>query len=406
LDKRFKRLGWAAIVLVPVIFFLGVEGAVRLFGVSPAFERDAAVPPWMDRNILVKDARWMELLSASPGDLKNYYSTYQWDRYLFYRLKPDLSIPLTDVLAPPGIRERTRWVLKTNGKGFPGPEIPYGPHPGIYRIVTMGDSSTFGWGVETEEAYPMVLLDILRRRHPGMNIEVVNMGVCGYSSLQGKIMMEREGLKYAPDLVTLSYGSNDWSRVPEPFDVLYRRNAGWVGGLQSLLHHSRAYEIYAALLMSWMRPDKPETPKRSGDDAAWLPFNVGPAKSRSNQIELVNEVRAAGADPILVTQCVPGRMARPSREAAEATGTPLLDSEAVMRARIPDLQEGRLLAPERARVLALYGPDRLAAYPDLEVYLADRCHPNVVGHQLVADALAAEVERAPSFRRASGIGGL
>src|SRR6266850_7069858 len=152
-------------------------------------------------------------------------------------------------ISPPGIRERTRWMLRTNSRGFPGPEIADGPHPGVYRILCMGDSSTFGWGVESDENYPSLMEKDLSRRHPGMRIEVVNLGVCGYSSLQGRILLEREGLKFAPDLVTLSYGSNDWSRVPEPFDVAYRRNISWTGAVRAILHRSRAYQIYTALLV-------------------------------------------------------------------------------------------------------------------------------------------------------------
>src|SRR5882724_4351917 len=108
MSQRAKLIGWALIAAAPALLLLGVEGCVRLFDVSPSFERDAAVPAWMDRSILVKDARWMELLSASPRELHAFYATYEWDRYLIYRIRPNVSIPLTDVLAPPGIRERTR----------------------------------------------------------------------------------------------------------------------------------------------------------------------------------------------------------------------------------------------------------------------------------------------------------
>jgi lysophospholipase L1-like esterase len=404
LSKRARAIGWTLIILFPILVLAGIEGSVRAFGISPSFERDAAIPPWLDRNILVKDARWIGLLSSAPGELKNYYATYEWDRYLFYRLRPNLSIPLTDLQTPPGIRERTRWRLRTNASGYPGHDAAKGPHAGVYRILSAGDSSTFGWGVESEEAYPAVLETQLRRRHPGMGIEVVNLGVCGYSSLQGRVLLEREGLAYAPDLVTISYGSNDWSKVPEPFDEVLRRNEGWLGGVRAALHHSRAYQIYAAFLAKAARgggaPANGGSGPAPGGGGQGLVMNVGPERSERNLVAMIEDSRRGGADAILVTNCVPGPMADPLRAAARATGAPLLDTEDLLRGAIAsrDTLPGDL----RARVRSLYGAQALEEHPDLEVYLSDRCHPNVIGQRLVAEALAGMVESAPSFRRAAG----
>jgi lysophospholipase L1-like esterase len=400
--QRTRRLGWLLVAATPPAFFLIVEGAVRLAGIAPAFERDAALPPWLDRNILVKDARWVELLSERPRELKSYYGTYAWDRDLFYRLRPGLSVPLTDVLAPPGIRERTRWTLRTNGKGFPGREAAYGPHPGTYRIVALGDSSTFGWGVEAEEAYPAVLERELRGRHPAARVEVVNLGVCGYSSFQGRILLEREGLRYEPDLVVISYGSNDWSPVPEPFDEAHRRNAGWQGAVRAVLHRSRAYQIYAAFLARAFSGREVERVRALSGGRADLPLNVGPEKSEGNLVEMVRASREAGADPILASNCVPGAMSEPIRAAARATGATFLDSEAVLKRAVPDIAAGRARPEARARAAALYGEAILGEHPDLVVYLADACHPNAEGHRLLAEELARLVESAPSFRRARG----
>ncbi len=386
-----QGLGWALILALPILVLAGVEGCARLFDITPPVGRTREVPAWLDRNLLAKEARWMELLAGAPRDLRNYYSTYAWDRHLFYRLRPNVAVPLTDVMAPPGVRERTRWTLRTNAYGFPGREVAPGPHPGTYRIVCMGDSSTFGWGVESDEAYPALLEAELRRRHPDLRLEVVNLGVCGYSSFQGRILMEREALRWEPDLVTISYGSNDWSHVPEPFDEAYARNAGWVGAVRSLLHKSRAYGIYAAYVTRLFagEPD----PAGGGRGEAEMPLNVGPEKSEANLEALVAAARKAGAEAILVTNCVPGRMSEPVRSAAEAAEVPLLDTEALLRSAIPALAGGRLMERERGGTLARYGEALLAEHPDLEVYLADRCHPNPVGHRILARALADLVER-------------
>jgi len=396
-----RILGWILILAAAPALLGAAEIAARLFDLGSGSGRRAEVPAWLDRNILVKEARWMELLGEAPGDLRNYYRAYAWDRRLFYRFRPNLRISLTDVMAPPGVRARTRWTLTTNSKGFAGPAVPYGPHPGIFRVVCMGDSSTFGWGVEAGDAYPAVLEQELRRRHPDLRIEVVNLGVCGYSSFQGRILMDQEAKGYLPDVVTLSYGSNDWSRVPEPFDAAYRRNAGWTGAVRSILHHSRAYEAYAGALSGWLRKGEegPVDPSR-------MPLNVGPEKALENQVAMIEEVRSWSAVPLLVTNCVPGQMAEPLREAARRTGAPLLDSAALLRSSIPALASGALLPELRARAAGIYGADLLAQHPDLEVYLADGCHPNAAGQHILARALADEIDpllgRSAPARRSPG----
>src|SRR5262245_37409339 len=142
--------GWALILLTPCLALGALELAARLVG--PVFGGPPPeVPAWLDRNILIKESRWIDLLSTSQRDLSNYYKTYVWDRYLFYRLRPGLDLPLTDITAPPTIRDRTRWIFHTNARGYNAREVRYEKPRGTFRIVTLGDSSTFGWGVDSEK---------------------------------------------------------------------------------------------------------------------------------------------------------------------------------------------------------------------------------------------------------------
>ncbi len=383
-------VGWLVILLFPVVVLAGVEVGVRVLGIEPSLDREFSVPAWLDRNILVKESRWIELLSDSPRDLRNYYRTYLWDRELFYRLRPGLDLPLTDITAPPEVRPRTRWILHTNSKGLNAREVTYEKPRGTFRIVALGDSSTFGWGVNTDEIYPHVLEETLRERHPGAGVEVVNLGVCGYSSFQGLILLEREALRYDPDVVTLSYGSNDFSMVPESFQEAHARNLGWAGTVRELLNRSRAYQVYAALLMSRIGS--------AGGPAGEQVLNVGPEKAQDLMEAMADAAASRGIDPLFVSNCVPGEMSRPIRAAAAARGVPLLDTEALLEASIDRIVAGALLPGEFARYQGLYGAGNLSDYPWLAVYLTDRCHPNVIGHRLIAEALVPMVEQTASFQ--------
>ncbi len=395
---RVRAAGWALIVLFPLVFLLGCEAVVRLLDLRPPGGPGRAMPAWLDRNIVAKEAEWVDLLEGHPGDLSGYYSTYAWDRHLFYRVRPDLEITLTDVAAPPAIRARTGWTFRTNGRGFNAREVPYDKPAGVFRIVALGDSSTFGWGVDPEDVYPHRLEALLRGRH-GDRIEVVNLGVCGYTSLQGVILLEREALRYRPDVVTLSFGSNDFSLVPEPFDAALRRNLGWTGAVREVLHASRAYE-YAVGLIATMRRHA----AADGEDAAARVMNVGPERSAANLVAMAERVREAGSDPIYVSQCARGPLGEPIRRAAAITGAPLIDTERLLEEAASRVAAGASHAGEFARLRALYGERLLDLFPWLAVYLGDHCHPNAIGHDLVARDLLEVLERRPAFEAWRGGG--
>ena len=55
-----------------------------------------------------------------------------------------------------------RFTVSTNSQGYRGPEFPDTvSHP---RILCVGDSVTFGWGVTFDESYPGATLQAARRR--------------------------------------------------------------------------------------------------------------------------------------------------------------------------------------------------------------------------------------------------
>jgi lysophospholipase L1-like esterase len=77
-----------------------------------------------------------------------------------------------------------------------------------YRILVLGDSVTFGWGVPQDEIFTSRLQQILltRQKRP---IRVINTGVGGYNSVQQSIYLRKEGLSFQPNTVLLVYVSND-----------------------------------------------------------------------------------------------------------------------------------------------------------------------------------------------------
>ena len=87
-------------------------------------------------------------------------------------------------------------------------DYPYAKPPGVSRIVSLGDSFTVGFEVEVEETFSSVLERELRRR--GYEVEVLNAGVSGYGTAEATLYLERELLRYEPDVVLLSFFGNDF----------------------------------------------------------------------------------------------------------------------------------------------------------------------------------------------------
>jgi lysophospholipase L1-like esterase len=93
-----------------------------------------------------------------------------------------------------------------NDQGFRGPELTRERQPGVLRLFAIGDSNTLGWAGVGGPNWPAVIDRLLHQA--GHEAEVVNGGVWGYSSFQG-VRRLREVLVFQPDIVLVSYGSND-----------------------------------------------------------------------------------------------------------------------------------------------------------------------------------------------------
>jgi lysophospholipase L1-like esterase len=82
--------------------------------------------------------------------------------------------------------------------------------PGTTRIVCVGDSMTFGWGVEREDTYPRLLAKALAARYPERSIEVLNLGVPGLTVTQITELTRRDILRFEPDIAIVAFGMNDY----------------------------------------------------------------------------------------------------------------------------------------------------------------------------------------------------
>ena len=123
------------------------------------------------------------------------------DPEMFWRVAPDSTLP-----SSAGIN----FGVLANGQQLrEDHEIPLEKPDGEVRILFLGDSCTFGAGVEVDETFPAFVERYLAEAVPGTRFECINAGVPGYSLFQGWRLLETVGFAYEPDVIVLSFGSND-----------------------------------------------------------------------------------------------------------------------------------------------------------------------------------------------------
>lgn len=89
--------------------------------------------------------------------------------------------------------------IKINSKGLRDVEHTY-EKKGTFRILGLGDSFVFGHGVEYNESFLTVLEDKLNKNFTD-SIEIIKAGTPGIGPQAYLNILEKEGLKYSPDMV-------------------------------------------------------------------------------------------------------------------------------------------------------------------------------------------------------------
>jgi lysophospholipase L1-like esterase len=104
--------------------------------------------------------------------------------------------------------------IRINALGFRG-QLPAPGKPARHRILFLGDSNTFGYGVEEEQRYSNLIASLSANR-----FEQVNLGVFAYGPDQEALLLEKQGLAFQPATIILGISAGDLS------DIMYSINGG------------------------------------------------------------------------------------------------------------------------------------------------------------------------------------
>lgn len=102
--------------------------------------------------------------------------------------------------------------IRINSLGLRGQEISVKKARGVYRILTLGDSYTYGARVSDEETFPFYL-DLERllndTNQKKNKFEVINGGHSAYSTREEYEYFLERGIRLSPDIVILAWFPND-----------------------------------------------------------------------------------------------------------------------------------------------------------------------------------------------------
>lgn len=116
-----------------------------------------------------------------------------------------------------------------NAAGFRGPDVPRDKPPSTFRVLFLGDSFTFGEGVEDDQAFPALVTADLNRRGGARRYDGINAGVSGYNTRDEVTYLRERWLAYAPDLVVLTFYLNDAYDDDRFAPLIMGRGAGLLG---------------------------------------------------------------------------------------------------------------------------------------------------------------------------------
>jgi lysophospholipase L1-like esterase len=135
--------------------------------------------------------------------------------------------------------------ISINSKGFRGEEIPE-PKGDAYRIVALGESTTFGITMEAHDRpWPERLQALIQERiKPSRPVQVINAGIPGWSLYENLPRLRAEILALKPDMILSYHGYNGFrfiydgmppirgrfppSYQPRPVKILADAEYAWV----------------------------------------------------------------------------------------------------------------------------------------------------------------------------------
>lgn len=175
-------------IIVLLGLFLVIEAGVRIF-----YATTNKIPPHADLSV-IREWNWVK---ARMHDGKvNFDQRFTYDVEMGWKNAPNINVVVKD-----------QGSIRTNSQGMRNDgDFSMQPTAGRPRLMIVGDSYSFGFGVSNEETYSYQLAKMMP------NWDVMNLAVSATGTDQHYLMYERHGEKFQPNIVLLGFYVLDYNR--------------------------------------------------------------------------------------------------------------------------------------------------------------------------------------------------
>jgi len=135
-----------------------------------------------------------------------------------------------------------KFAVSADGRGFRSTGLPPPAAPRA-RVAFLGDSCTFGWGIDTPDTF-VAQLDARQRTAGAAAFDFVNAAYPGQSAVVGTYLLRERVLPLDPTLVVVGFSANNAFR----FSVVSDADRFRFFRVRKLMLHSRLFHIAAAWL--------------------------------------------------------------------------------------------------------------------------------------------------------------
>ena len=377
------------VVLSPLVFLLVLEAGIRVSGIPTDVARNknfkVAVPTWLlaDPDWVRGQERHLETQGPVRAEDVAWFENFREARYIGIKLKPNLDVRVVNPFNDIEVASKTTFRLTSNRDGFRGPAFE-AKGPAVLRVASLGDSSTFGWGVDPEYTYEELLARRLSTK--GGRADVYNLGMPGTTSRHGLGVLEHYAAPLKPDVVVISFGANDARLAPTTAAEQLAIDDTWLGAARWTLLELRTFQLARRLIFTWFDPFDAAR-RRLAHESKPLVKAVAVPDFVANIRKMRGRATVIGARTVFMSVCAPEEYVAAMRDTARVLDVPFVDVGKIFIDNLEAVRAGRLYPAEAQFYKNLYGP---AAMEDFWRYwlTTDGCHPNRVGHNLIADAVA------------------
>ena len=379
-ENKLKQFLFSTVLIF--IFFGSFESVLRFSGFQPTLSyKNFDIPAWMEELDPLMLAKYQNFIAQNNFVNEDVYA-YKPDLRYGYLLKPNLQLTVSNYSSAVFIDKLSSWTIISDSNGN---RISLENSKDSYLAIegktlhVLGDSSSFGWGVDFEDSYPQKLKEKLKQSNEFSKIFVKNYSTPGFTSYQGRLLLDDKVKLKKDDVVLVSFGANDSYPAIKSDRIYFQIRYSLPGKINWSLNQLKIYEWLQTIFNYLPKPTVSETKNR----------RVSLDDYRENLEVIFRSIMNKEAKPIFVNICNEGEYGNAAKKIAKALHVPFYSFPEIFKPYLPKIHD---LYPEKfIYYFEAYG--KLIEKEDRLVFLfPDLCHPNSIGHELMANILSLDDE--------------